>query len=110
MSVQRVIQDHQSAVRQPEGFTVKGFRYSEVPKEVSLWAWWEEADGIDWLTGRGGKEICGDVTREVIRGSRSSTSSNGSATSGTSRGRKAALIFFVNHWEETKKYQCTPIE
>lgn len=35
VSVQRVIQDHQSAVRRTGGFTVKGFRYSEVPKEVS---------------------------------------------------------------------------
>lgn len=34
-----------------------------------------------------------------------------SVASGTVTSKEeATLIFFVNHWEEKKKYQCTPIE
>lgn len=59
-SAQCVKQDHQSAVRQPGGFTVSGFRYSEVPEEESLWALWQEKGSID-------RQICRDVTQEVTR-------------------------------------------
>lgn len=41
-----------------------------------------------------------------IRQHRQSWLASGAVTSK----EEATLVFFVNHWEEKKKYQCTPIE
>lgn len=41
-----------------------------------------------------------------FRQHRQSLSASGVVTSK----KESALIFLLNHWEEKKKYQCTPIE